>query len=206
MRSVAVYCGARAGRDPAFAAGLARLGQCIGQRGLRLVYGGGRVGLMGVVADAVLAAGGEVIGVIPRSMVERELGHPGLTRLELVESMHERKARMAELSDAFIAAPGGFGTLDELFEALTWTQLGLQRKPCALYDLQGYYTGLGQFLDRARDEDFVDAAHRQGLLCESEPLALLERLAAWQLPAPRREVASGGGLGVAVPVASSSGQ
>ena len=194
MRSVAVYCGARAGRDPAFAQGLAALGRCIAQRGWRLVYGGGRVGLMGVVADAALAAGGEVVGVIPRSMMARELGHPGVSALEQVDSMHERKARMAELSDAFIAAPGGFGTLDELFEALTWTQLGLQRKPCGLYDLQGYYADLGRFLDRALAEDFVDGNHRQGLLCEGEPDRLLDALAAWQPPAPRREVAAGGGL------------
>jgi uncharacterized protein (TIGR00730 family) len=191
MRSVAVYCGARAGQDPAFAAGLSLLGRRIAERGLSLVFGGGRVGLMGVVADAALAAGGEVIGVIPRAMVERELGHTALSRLELVDSMHQRKARMAELADAFIAAPGGYGTLDELFEALTWTQLGLQHKPSGLFDLQGYYRDLASFLDRAVAEDFVDARHRQTLLCEGDPDALLDALAAWVSPGPRRELAGG---------------
>jgi hypothetical protein len=191
VRSVAVYCGARAGRDPAFIDGMSALGRRIAERGLTLIFGGGRVGLMGVVADAALAAGGEVIGVIPRGMVERELGHTALSRLELVDSMHQRKARMAELTDAFIAAPGGYGTLDELFEALTWTQLGLQSKPSALYDLQGYYRDLARFLDRAVDEDFVDARHRQTLLCQADPDALLDALAAWVSPGPRRELAGG---------------
>lgn len=189
MRSVAVYCGAREGADPAFAHAVAALGSEIASRGLITVYGGGSLGLMGVLANAALSAGGRVIGVIPRGLFERELGHRDLERLEVVESMHERKARMAELADGFIAAPGGFGTLDELFEALTWTQLGIQDKPCGLLSVNGYYDKLVQFVGRAAGENFVDEGHSRGLIEADRADVLLDNLIGWQSPGPRSEVA-----------------
>ena len=143
-----------------------------------LVYGGGHVGLMGVVADAALAAGGEVIGIIPRRLVDAELAHRGLTALEIVDSMHERKARMAELSDAFVALPGGFGTLDELFEILTWAQLGLHGKPCGLIDFESYYAPLIAWADAAVTAGFVRPAHRRLLMVDTDVDTLLDRLAA----------------------------
>lgn len=195
MRSVAVYCGAREGADPAFALAVAALGVEIAKRDLVTVYGGGSLGLMGVLANAAIGAGGRVIGVIPRGLFERELGHRDLERLEVVESMHERKARMAELADGFIAAPGGFGTLDELFEALTWTQLGIQDKPCALFSINGYYDKLVEFVDRASGENFVDEGHSRGLIQADRADVLLDRLVGWQSPGPRSEVAGATALG-----------
>ncbi len=189
MRSVAVYCGAREGADPAFALAVAALGAELARRQLVTIYGGGSLGLMGVLANAALAGGGRVIGVIPRNLFERELGHPNLERLEVVDSMHQRKARMAELADAFIAAPGGFGTLDELFEALTWTQLGIQNKPCGLLSVNGYYDHLLHFVGRAAGEDFVDSTHSQGIVRAEQAAPLLDALRDWQSPGPRREVA-----------------
>jgi uncharacterized protein (TIGR00730 family) len=138
LRSVCVFCGSRPGNDPAYAAGARRLGRTLAEEGITLVYGGGRVGLMGVVADTILDAGGEVTGVIPKALVEREIAHPGLTYLRVVGSMHERKALMSELSEGFIALPGGTGTLEEFFEVLTWAQLGEHEKPCGLLNLAGY--------------------------------------------------------------------
>ena len=163
MTSICVYCGSRPGTRPAFAAQASALGTRLAREGLTLVYGGGNVGLMGVLADAALTAGGEVIGVIPQQLVEWEVAHPRLTRLDVVAGMHERKARMFEISDAFVALPGGFGTLDELFEMLTWRQLGLGDKPCALLDVDGFYTPMVAMLDRMVETGFVPAAHRSDL-------------------------------------------
>lgn len=155
IRSVCVYCGSQAGGRPAYARAAAALGEAIARDGLTLVYGGGRVGLMGVVADAALAAGGRVVGVIPRLLVRKEVAHAGLAELVVTGSMQERKAKMAGLSDAFVALPGGIGTLDELFEMWTWAQLGLHAKPCALINTEGYYDHLVGFLDRAVEEGFL---------------------------------------------------
>jgi uncharacterized protein (TIGR00730 family) len=155
------------------------LGTTIAERGLRLVYGGARVGLMGAVADAALAAGGIVIGVIPGHMADREIAHGGLSELHVTGSMHERKAMMASLADAFVALPGGFGTLDELAEALTWTQLGLQHKPCGLLDVGGFYSPLLAFVAGAVKEGFIRPQHRELLMADTAPRALLDRLAAW---------------------------
>ena len=163
MRSVCVYCGSSVGNKPVHAERAAALGNRLASEGLRLVYGGGNVGLMGVLADAALAAKGEVIGVIPHQLVGWEVAHPGLTRLEVVATMHERKARMFELSDAFVALPGGFGTLDEMFEMLTWKQLELGDKPCALLDVDGYYEPLIAMMDRMVAEGFLRAEHRRDL-------------------------------------------
>lgn len=189
-RAIAVYCGARDGVDPVHRQAVEALGRIIAESGRRLVYGGGRVGLMGVVADAAIAAGGEVIGVIPTAMVDRELAHPGVT-LETVTTMHGRKARMAELADAFIAAPGGFGTLDEIFEAITWTQLGIQSKPVGFLDVQGYWSQLlGQMvtMDAA---GFADSRHCAAIVAAEDPSVLLDRLDNTCVPAPRAEVGPG---------------
>ena len=178
MERICVYCGSSMGDRPGYAALARQVGELIAHRGLGLVYGGGRVGLMGVVADAALEAGGEVVGVIPQRLIDAEVAHTGLTRLDVVDSMHERKARMAELSDAFIALPGGFGTLDELFEILTWAQLGLHGKPSGLLDAEGYFAPLVAWADAAVDAGFVRPAHRRLLMVDTDPEALLARLAA----------------------------
>jgi uncharacterized protein (TIGR00730 family) len=156
------------------------LGRTLAERGIGVVYGGGRVGLMGVLADAALAAGGEVIGVIPHALVERELAHPDATEMHHVDSMHERKQLMHELSDGFLALPGGVGTLDELFESITWGQLGIHRKPCGLLNVAGYYDPLLQLLERAFAEELVPAASRHLLLAETTVPAILDRLDAWR--------------------------
>ena len=163
MKSICVYCGSNAGNKPVYAERAQALGARIAAEGLQLVYGGGNVGLMGIVADAVLAHGGEVIGVIPEQLVQWEVAHKGLTRLEVVANMHERKARMFDLSDAFVALPGGFGTLDEMFEMLTWRQLGLGKKPCAFLDVDGFYTPLIGMIDRMVEERFLHAEQRHDL-------------------------------------------
>jgi uncharacterized protein (TIGR00730 family) len=163
MRAVCVYCGSNAGARPVYAERAAILGTRLAREGLALVYGGGNVGLMGIVADAALAAGGEVIGVIPEQLVRWEVAHTGLTRLETVGSMHERKARMFDLSDAFVALPGGFGTLDEMFEMLTWRQLGLGDKPCAFLDVEGYFAPLAEMLDHMVTERFLHPDQRRDL-------------------------------------------
>ncbi|MBX3726083.1 MAG: TIGR00730 family Rossman fold protein [Xanthomonadales bacterium] len=178
MRSVCIYCGSSAGDRPAYAGLAQSVGRALAARGLTLVYGGGRVGLMGLLADAALAAGGEVVGVIPQRLVDAEVAHLGLARLEVVDSMHARKARMAELADAFIALPGGFGTLDELFEILTWAQLGLHGKPCGLLDVDGYYAPLVTWADQAVARGFVRPVHRRLLMVGTELDALLDELAA----------------------------
>jgi uncharacterized protein (TIGR00730 family) len=176
LRSVAVYCGSSLGLDPAFAEAARSLGGLLASRGCRLVYGGGHVGLMGAVADGALAGGGEVVGVITEALAERELSHAGLGSLEVVATMHERKARMADLSDGVIMLPGGFGTLDEFFEAVTWTQLGVHATPCGILDVGGYYAPLLGFLDAAVDAGFVAARHREMIVTSTDPIDLLDRL------------------------------
>jgi uncharacterized protein (TIGR00730 family) len=159
-----------------------RLGELLAERGIGVVFGGGCIGLMGAVADAALAKDGEVIGVIPESLVRREIGHRGLTKLHVVETMHQRKALMADLSDAFIALPGGYGTLEEFCEAITWSQLGIQRKPCGLLNIEGYWDGLLAFLDHAVDEQFVRPENSELVLVARRPELMLERLKEWTPP------------------------
>jgi uncharacterized protein (TIGR00730 family) len=178
MRRICVYSGSSFGVSRDYATAAAAFGAACARRGLGIVYGGGSVGLMGVLADAALAAGGEVIGVIPRAMVAEERAHHGVTELIAVDSMHQRKHRMAELSDAFVALPGGIGTLEEIAEVLTWLQLGLHLKPVGLLNAGGFYDSLLQFLSHARDEGFVTPAHHAMLAVEREGDALLERLVA----------------------------
>ena len=187
MKSVCVYCGSSLGTDPAYLQAARQLATALATRRLRVVYGGASVGLMGAVADAALAAGGEVVGVIPQVLVDREVAHRGLTELHTVADMHERKARMAELSDAFVALPGGLGTLEELVEVATWSQLRLHDKPIGLLGVRDYWRPLEQLLDHMVGEGFLRAAGRELLLAETDPDALLDRLAAWTPPAePRR--------------------
>lgn len=176
--SICVYCGSRSGDEPAFAAAARAVGRAIGERGWQLVYGGGRVGLMGEVANAALAAGAKVIGVIPHALVAREQGHGSLDELIVVDTMHERKRLMAERSDAFIALPGGIGTFEELFEAWTWLQLGYHAKPVGVLNVAHYYDGLLAFLEHAVARGFMTHAQRELLRTEVEPGALLDRLAA----------------------------
>jgi uncharacterized protein (TIGR00730 family) len=178
VRSICVYCGSRAGDNPAFAAMARELGAAIAHRGDRLVYGGGRVGLMGMVADAAIAAGGQVVGVIPDALMKREVGHTGLTELLVVQTMHERKHAMAERSDAFVAMPGGIGTMEEIFEVWSWQQLGYHDKPVALLNVDGYYDALLAFLDEGRRRGFVSEAQHRALLVDTDVSRLLDRLAA----------------------------
>jgi uncharacterized protein (TIGR00730 family) len=176
MRRICVFCGASPGARPEYARATTELARLLVADGIGVVYGGGGVGLMGALADAVLAEGGEITGVIPGALVDREIAHPEVTDMRVVDSMHARKALMAELADAFVALPGGLGTLEELFEVYTWAQLGLHRKPCALLNVQGYYDGIVGFLADAVEERFLRQEHRDMLLVEREPGALLERL------------------------------
>lgn len=182
MKRICVFCGSSAGNRPEYARAAAQVGAMLAERGIGLVYGGGRVGLMGVVADTVMAAGGEVIGVIPEALLRREVGHEGLSELQVVGSMHERKARMADLSDGFIALPGGYGTLEEFFEVLTWSQLGIHPKPCGLLNVHGFYDPLLAMADLAVREEFVRPAHRGLILDDTDPVRLLERMAAFAPP------------------------
>ncbi len=175
MKSLCVYCGSNAGNKPVYAERANALGERIAHEGLQLVYGGGNVGLMGIVADAVLQSGGEVIGVIPEQLVQWEVAHTGVTRLEIVANMHARKARMFDLADAFVALPGGFGTLDEMFEMLTWRQLGLGNKPCAFLDVDGFYTPLIGMIDRMVEERFLHQDQRHDLWHGED----LNKLFAW---------------------------
>jgi uncharacterized protein (TIGR00730 family) len=176
VRRVCVFCGASSGRLPVYADTARELGAALAAGGLGLVYGGGRVGLMGAVADGALAAGGEVVGVIPQELVDRELAHGGVSELRVVGSLHERKALMAELADAFVALPGGFGTLDELLEQLTWSQLGLHAKPIGLLDVAGYWRPLIELARHATDEGFVRPTDLASIAVATEPAALLDRL------------------------------
>jgi uncharacterized protein (TIGR00730 family) len=176
VKRVCVFAGSSAGVRSEYLEAADQLGRALAMRGVGLVYGGARVGLMGAVADAVLAGVGHVTGVIPRALIEKEVAHTGLSDLRIVDSMHERKALMADLSDAFVALPGGLGTLDELFEIHTWAQLGMHSKPIGILNVDGYFDGLMSFLEHAVSERFVRADHRAMLIVEDEPAALLERL------------------------------
>ena len=176
LRRVCVFCGSSMGFTPAYAEAAAELGKLLAQRGIGLVYGGASVGTMGVVADAALAAGGEVIGVIPEALSSVEIAHAGLTELHVVSDMHQRKAKMAALSDGFLALPGGAGTLEELFEVWTWAQLGMHRKPCALLDVNGYFASLTAFLEHSVAERFVREQNRAMLLTDEDPKRLIARL------------------------------
>jgi uncharacterized protein (TIGR00730 family) len=180
LSSICVFCGSNAGADPAYLKAAETVGQGLAQRGIRVVYGGGKVGMMGAVADAARGAGGEVIGVIPQAIFDLEIGHTGLDDLRVVGSMHERKALMAELSDAFIALPGGIGTLEELFEVYTWAQLGIHAKPLGLLDVVGYYQPLVAFLDHAVQERFLRSATRTLLAVSDDPDDLLAALETWE--------------------------
>ncbi len=185
IRSVCVFCGASAGNDPRYAAAAAGVGKTLAARGIQLVFGGGHRGLMGLVADAALAAGGRVVGVIPRGLVDRELAHPGVSELVIVDTLHERKARMSELADAFLALPGGLGTLEELAEVLSWAQLDLHAKPIGLLDVNDYFDRFGAFLDHAVAEGFVAPRHRALLLRDVSVEALLARFERWEAPEGR---------------------
>ena len=186
MNRLCVFCGSSPGRDPAYLAVATELGTLLAKRGIGLVYGGASIGLMGALADAAQAAGGEVIGVIPRALVEWEVAHAGLADLRIVASMHDRKALMAELSDGFIALPGGIGTLEELFEIWTWAQLGSHSKPCALLNASGFYDRLLGFLDFVMGEAFMRPMHRNMLLVSETPDGLLEKIARYSPPPETR--------------------
>ncbi len=188
MERICVFCGASPGARPAYREAAEDLAGLLAGEGVGVVYGGGGVGLMGALADAVLAAGGEITGVIPRSLLDREIAHRDVADMRVVESMHERKALMAELADAFVALPGGIGTLEELFEVYTWAQLGLHRKPCGLVNVEGYYDGVAAFLDQAVEERFLREETRDLLMVEREPAALLDRLRDFEPEAVGAEV------------------
>jgi uncharacterized protein (TIGR00730 family) len=183
LTSVCVFCGSNAGGDPAYVATAQAVGSGLAQRGIRIVYGGGRVGMMGALADAASAAGGEVVGVMPQQLIDREIGHTGIDDLRVVGSMHERKALMVELADAFIALPGGIGTLEELFEVYTWAQLGIHSKPLGLLDVAGYFEALAAFLDQAVIERFLRPESRAMLAVAGDLESLLAAFDGWQPPA-----------------------
>jgi len=182
IHRICVFCGSNTGSDPIYAEAARDLGRLFAREGVSLVYGGGSVGLMGEMADSVLASGGEVIGVIPHALWAREVGHRGLTDIRIVDTMHERKAMMADLADAFIALPGGLGTLEEIFEIWTWAQLGLHAKPLGFLDVNGFYAPLMQFLDRAVRERFLREEHRAIAVIESDAATLLKKFDQWQAP------------------------
>lgn len=183
MRRLCVFCGSSFGNDPLFRRAARSLGSAIAGAGVELVYGGASVGLMGAVADAALEAGGRVIGVMPQALVDKEIAHAGLSDLRVVASMHERKALMAELSDGFVALPGGLGTFEELFEVWTWAQLGHHAKPCSLFNAGGFYDGLVAFLDSVTASRFIKPVHREMLIVADDPAVLLERLRGYTPPA-----------------------
>ena len=183
LRRLCVYAGSNVGSAPGYAAAARALGGELARRRIGLVYGGGGIGLMGALADAVLEGGGEAIGVIPQALLDRELGHQWLTELRVVASMHERKALMAELADGFVALPGGIGTLEELIEVFTWSQLGIHAKPCGVVDAGGFYAGLAALLDHMVEEGFLHPQHRGVLLSDPDPARLLDRLGSWAPPA-----------------------
>ena len=182
MKRICVFCGANPGKGRVYLEAAAATGTALARAGIGVVYSGAGIGLMGAVADAALAAGGEVIGVIPRNLVEREVAHRGAVDLRVVESMHERKALMADLSSGFIALPGGIGTLEELFEVWTWAHLGLHRKPCALLDTAGFYHGLADFLGHVDQQGFLRSGVRDMLLIDDDVTRLLERMRAYRAP------------------------
>jgi uncharacterized protein (TIGR00730 family) len=182
VRRVCVFCGSREGSSPSYVEAARRMGKTLARRGLGLVYGGGRVGLMGVLADAALDEGGEVVGVIPDTLVTREIAHAGLTKLYVVGTMHERKKLMADLSDGFVALPGGYGTLEEFLEVLSWAQLSIHEKPCALLDVNGFWKPLSTLFDEAVAEGFVPPDHRFLALQEQDPHALLDMMESYTPP------------------------
>lgn len=182
FRRICVFCGSLSGKNPAYAAAAVDVGRLLSERGIELVYGGGNIGLMGVLADTVLQGGGRVIGVIPESLMAKEVGHEGLTDLRIVKSMHERKALMADLSDGFIAMPGGFGTFEEFCEVVTWSQLGIHAKPCGLLNVAGYYDSLLGLFDRAVREGFLRAENRRLVLSDSSPEQLLDKMTHFRIP------------------------
>jgi uncharacterized protein (TIGR00730 family) len=179
---ICVFCGSASGRAPTYTAAARELGQLLAKRGIGLVYGGGNVGLMGELADSVLDAGGRAIGVIPQQLVDREIAHGGLTELHVVENLHQRKALMAELADAFLTLPGGVGTMEELFEVWSWGRLGLHSKPCGLLNVNGYFDSLRTLTDQMVTEGFLEPVHRELLLIEEQPTVLLDRLMAYATP------------------------
>jgi uncharacterized protein (TIGR00730 family) len=182
IQRLCVFCGSSIGACPAYAEAAAELGRELASSGVALVFGGGRVGLMGILADSVLAAGGQAIGVMPRALVEKEIAHTSLTELRVVESMHQRKAMMADLADAFLLLPGGFGSWEEFFEVVTWLQLGIHRKPCALLNVAGYYDALLSLASHALAEGFLRSAHKEMLIVEENPALLLGRLEVARTP------------------------
>lgn len=190
MQSVCVFCGSNTGARESYAAAAREFGRTIAGRGLKLVYGGAAVGLMGELADAALAAGGHVIGVIPGTLVEREIAHPGLSERHLVTSMHERKAKMADLSDGFVALPGGAGTLEELFEIWTWGQLGHHKKPVGILNVDGFFDGLIDFIDHQCRERFMRPEHREMLMTDAQPGRLLDRFEAYHAPTVEKWIRS----------------
>ena len=182
LKSICLFCGSSPGLDPAFKLAAAELGTTLAHNNIRLIYGGGHVGLMGVAADACLKAGGEVVGVIPKKLMDKEVGHAGLTQMHVVDTMHERKALMTQLCDGFIALPGGFGTLDELFEALTWQQLAYHLMPVGLLNVSGFFNYLVLFLDHARDQRLLRDAHRDSLIVATDLLSLIGRMRSFVPP------------------------
>lgn len=186
IKSLCVYCGASDGTLPVYTDAARLLAAAMVRQDIALVYGGGNIGLMGTIADEVLRLGGEVTGVIPTALVEREIGHQGLTRLHIVETMHQRKAMMAELADGFIAMPGGIGTLEELFEVLTWSQLGFHDKPIGLLNAHGFYDGLITFIDHVASHGFLRTQHRQLLMHDAEPTGLLKQFTDWKAGATNK--------------------
>lgn len=186
-----VFCGSSPGHDPSYLAGARNLGAALARAGIGLVYGGASVGLMGAVADAVMSDGGEVVGVMPQSLVDKEIAHNALADLRIVASMHERKALMAELADGFVALPGGLGTFEELFEVWTWAQLGYHRKPCSLLNVGGFYDKLADFLDDVVSRGFVKPIHRSMLIVEQDPDALIRAIRAYQPPVVDKWIKAG---------------
>jgi uncharacterized protein (TIGR00730 family) len=182
LRRICVFCGSNSGTRQIYQQAAQTFGRLLCRRGIELVYGGGNVGLMGVLANACLNEGGRIIGVIPQALADKELAHTGLTELRIVSSMHERKSVMADLSDAFVALPGGYGTWEEFLEVLTWSQLGIQRKACAVLNVNGYYDPLLEMADKALSEGFVRDVHRDLLLSDPDPERLLERLSHYSIP------------------------
>jgi len=189
IKKICVYCGSSPGKNPAYSQAAVKLALALSERNIGLVYGGGAIGVMGTVADAMLAAGGEVIGVIPKALAIKEVAHDHLSEMHVVASMHERKALMAEFADGFIALPGGWGTLEELFEMLTWAQLGFHDKPCGLLNIEGYYDGLIEFLENSFAQQFVNELYRPLLMKDLEPATLLEQFATYRAPKVRKWMA-----------------
>lgn len=185
MKSIAIFCGSALGTDPIFAETAQIVGQQLAENRITLVYGGGRSGLMGIVADSALQAGGQVIGVIPKQLVDRELAHPNLTELYVVENMHERKTKMSELSDGFVAIPGGAGTLEEIFEQWTWAQLGIHLKPCAFLNVEGFYDDLLKFIHFTAEKGFTQNRFSQSLICSASFSEILIQLQSYTAPQPK---------------------